>query len=117
MTHPLNSGDQLTAVIHRRIDAGSEARFEALMQAFIGFVLKQPGHLGINIIRPAHGSRDYTVLDRFVSKEARRRFTSTPEYRDWKCPAFKRFLDIGFPMMPRPINPIFAIRSLQSCFD
>lgn len=73
----------LTAVVRRRIKAGAEARFEVLMQEFIAFVLRQPGHLGINVIRPSQGSRDYTVLDRFASEEDRRLFTSSSEYRVW----------------------------------
>ena len=76
-THPL------TAVVQRRIKDGAEARFEGLMQEFIAFALRQPGHLGTNVIRAAQGSRDYTVLDRFASEEDRRRFTSSGEYRDW----------------------------------
>ena len=73
----------ITAVIRRRIKAGSEASFEALMQEFIAFVLKQPGHLGINVIRPVSGSRDYTVLDRFATDADRQRFTASSEYMSW----------------------------------
>jgi hypothetical protein len=75
--------DALTAVIHRRIKPGAEARFESLMQEFTGFVLRQPGHLGINVIRPSGDSREYTVLDRFATETDRRKFTSSNEYRDW----------------------------------
>ena len=73
----------VTAVVRRRIKAGAEASFEALMQEFIVFALRQPGHLGINILRPSPGSRDYAVLDRFATEEERRRFTELPEYRTW----------------------------------
>jgi antibiotic biosynthesis monooxygenase (ABM) superfamily enzyme len=75
--------EPLTAVVQRRIKAGSEARFEALMQEFVAFALRQPGHLQINVIRPYQGSRDYTVLDHFASEEARRRFTASAEYGEW----------------------------------
>jgi uncharacterized protein len=79
MTDP----NPLTAVVRRRIKDGAEPRFESLMQEFIAFALRQPGHLGINVIRSARGSRDYTVLDHFASEEDRRLFTSSSEYRDW----------------------------------
>jgi len=78
-----NPDHALTAVVRRRIKAGEERRFEALMQEFTGFVLRQSGHLGINVIRPSNESREYTVLDRFATEEDRRRFTSSAEYRDW----------------------------------
>ncbi|MGA3125076.1 MAG: antibiotic biosynthesis monooxygenase [Candidatus Korobacteraceae bacterium] len=78
-----NISQQLTAVVRRRIKAGSEARFEELMAEFIAFVLRQPGTRGINVIRPAEGSRDYTVLDHFASEADRRRLTSSDEYRVW----------------------------------
>lgn len=73
----------LTAVVSRRIKPGSEARFELLMQEFMAFVLKQPGHLGINVVRASPDSREYTVFDRFAAEEDRRRFTASSEYRDW----------------------------------
>jgi uncharacterized protein len=73
----------ITAVVRRRIKTGSEAAFESLMQEFMPFVLRQPGHLGINVIRLSAGSREYTVLDRFASEDDRRRFTASPQYRDW----------------------------------
>src|SRR3954453_1155074 len=75
--------EALTAVVRRRIKPGGEARFEALMQEFTGFVLRQPGHLGINLIRPSENSREYRVLDRFATEAERRPFTSSSEYHDW----------------------------------
>jgi len=73
----------VTAVVRRRIKSGSEARFESLMQEFMPFALRQPGHLGINVIRLSPGSSEYTVLDRFATEGDRRRFTASPEYCNW----------------------------------
>jgi uncharacterized protein len=81
--HSQAVADPVTAVVRRRIKAGAEASFEALMQEFMAFVLRQPGHLGINILRPSPGSRDYTMLDRFATEEDRRRFTESADYRTW----------------------------------
>jgi antibiotic biosynthesis monooxygenase (ABM) superfamily enzyme len=50
-----NLNQQITAVVRRRIKAGAEAEFEMLMQGFMAFVLKQPGHQCINVIRPSQG--------------------------------------------------------------
>lgn len=72
----------VTAVVRRRIKPGAESAFEALMQEFVAHVLRQPGHLGIEVIRTSN-SRDYTVFDRFATAEDRRRFTDSKEYACW----------------------------------
>src|SRR3954468_244417 len=79
----MQADEALTAVVRRRIKPGADAPFEALMEEFTGFVLRQPGHLGINVIRPLGDSREYTVLDRFATEQDRHRFTSSSEYREW----------------------------------
>ncbi|HYP15548.1 MAG TPA: antibiotic biosynthesis monooxygenase [Bryobacteraceae bacterium] len=79
MTSPV----PVTAVVHRRIKAGSEQRFEELMQEFSKELLGQPGRLGINVIRTAGDPRNYTVLDRFATEEDRRSFTQSPSYKKW----------------------------------
>lgn len=73
--------EPFTAVVRHQIKHGMGKPFEKLMEPFIGFVLQQPGHIGISVMRPEHGSRDYTIVDRFVNEAARHAFTSLPEYR------------------------------------
>jgi uncharacterized protein len=73
----------VTAVVRRRIKAGCERTFELLMQELMAFFLRQPGHLGINVIRLAPNSREFAILDRFATEEDRRRFKELPEYRKW----------------------------------
>jgi antibiotic biosynthesis monooxygenase (ABM) superfamily enzyme len=85
MIMPLTSSEPLTAVVRRQIKLGSETRFEELMREFVGFALKQPGHLGITVLRPSRGSREYTVVDSFVDAQARHAFTSSPEYAEWRA--------------------------------
>lgn len=53
------------------------------MQEFVVDMLRHPGHLGINMIRPMANSRDYTILNGFASEADRRRFTASDEYRHW----------------------------------
>jgi antibiotic biosynthesis monooxygenase (ABM) superfamily enzyme len=79
-----SSSEPVTALVRRRIKPGCEQRFEELMQEFVRFVLQQPGHLSITIVRPTEGSRDYTVVDHFTGEQARRAFTSSPEYAEWR---------------------------------
>jgi antibiotic biosynthesis monooxygenase (ABM) superfamily enzyme len=73
----------VTAIVRRRIKAGSEASFQSLMQELMTFVPRHPGHLGINVIRLAPDSREYAVLDRFATQEDRRQFMTSPEYHSW----------------------------------
>ena len=75
--------EPVTAVVRRRIHPGCEPLFEDLMREFMAFALRQPGHLGINVLRASVDSSEYTVLDRFATVEDRRRFTASPDYQQW----------------------------------
>ncbi len=77
------AGQPTTAVVRRRVRPGAEEQFERLMQEFVSFVLRQPGHLGINVVRMSASSQDYTIFDRFATEQDRRAFTSSAEYRSW----------------------------------
>ncbi|WP_342640287.1 antibiotic biosynthesis monooxygenase [Rhodoligotrophos ferricapiens] len=82
-TSRASPAETVTVVVHRRIREGRESAFQAAMQEFTGFALSFPGHRGMQLFRMIEGGRDYTVVARFESKEARRAFTSTPEYAAW----------------------------------
>jgi antibiotic biosynthesis monooxygenase (ABM) superfamily enzyme/uncharacterized membrane protein YphA (DoxX/SURF4 family) len=74
----------VTVLVRRRIRQGHEGAFEEAMREFITFALAFPGNLGIHVARPAAAtSREYTVVNRFVDQAARRRFTSSGDYRAW----------------------------------
>ena len=77
------SGEPVTVVVRRRVKPGAEAAFESAMQDFIRFALGFPGNLGINVVRPGTGSREYTVVDRFADARARESFKASPDYREW----------------------------------
>lgn len=79
----VDSKQPITAVVQRRIKIGSEASFEDLMTEFMAFAMRQPGNLGITVIRPPQGSQEYTVLDRFATEDDRRRFKASDEYTVW----------------------------------
>lgn len=76
-------GGPLTAVLSRRIKPGHEAAFHDRTQGFIRFAVGVPGHLGMDVLRPPAGKRDFTVVARFADEAARRAFTRLPEYREW----------------------------------
>jgi uncharacterized protein len=82
MSHSTGA-EPITAVVRRRIRAGAEQEFEAIMQEFVCFVLQQPGHLGLTVVRDSPNSLDYTIFDRFASAEDRRAFLQRPEYTCW----------------------------------
>jgi antibiotic biosynthesis monooxygenase (ABM) superfamily enzyme len=72
MTSSEPSSGPVTLVISRRVRPGGEAAFEAwareLQQASRGF----PGYLGVGVLRPPPGRRDYTFVIRFESPAAAR---------------------------------------------
>jgi antibiotic biosynthesis monooxygenase (ABM) superfamily enzyme len=82
-TFAAETPDHLTVVANRRIKPGHEAAFEQAMRSFVEFTLSAPGHRGIIVLRPAPGSRDYTVVDQFSDERARHEFKSSAEYQDW----------------------------------
>ena len=81
----------VTVLVQRRIKPGSEQRFEQLMKEFTDESIRQPGRLGINLIRAASDPSSYTVLDRFATEADRRKFTDSPAYATW----MKRLDDVS----------------------
>src|SRR5262245_32326006 len=73
----------LTVVVNRRVRRGREEEFEQAMRKFVQFALDFPGHRGINILRPAAGSRDYIVVDRFSDERSRSNFKASAQYQEW----------------------------------
>lgn len=56
----------VTVVICRKIRPGKEAEFEPWLRGVCQEALKFPGHMGVNVIRPAEaGSREYVLTFRF----------------------------------------------------
>lgn len=70
----------LTVVAQHRVKAGREAEFETALRAFMTFALSFPGQQGINVLRPASGLHDYTMVARFADAESRQAFVATPDY-------------------------------------
>jgi antibiotic biosynthesis monooxygenase (ABM) superfamily enzyme len=72
----------VTVVISRKVKPGGEAAFEAwardLQAASRGF----PGYLGVGVLRPAPGRREYTFVTRFESPAAARAWDAELR-REW----------------------------------
>lgn len=75
----------LTVVVTRKIKANHEADFEAAMAEFTAEAWRFPGHLGMQMLRSVEKlpGREYTIIARFESLDARRAFTASPFYSGW----------------------------------
>jgi uncharacterized protein len=73
----------ITVVVHRRVKTGRETEYLQLMHEFVDVARRVDGHLGMQILLPAAGARDYAIIDRFADQAARDRFTASSEYRAW----------------------------------
>ncbi|HEY0833356.1 MAG TPA: antibiotic biosynthesis monooxygenase [Azospirillum sp.] len=58
----------VTVMVVRTVRAGAEAEFESAMAALTASALSYPGHLGVNVFRPATaGDRRYRIVFKFDS--------------------------------------------------
>jgi len=78
---PSNSGRLITVVITRAVREGSEEAFEATLRAFIPKSLTFPGHLGVFMLRPPPGGREFGAVLQFRSQEAWQGFQRWPQYQ------------------------------------
>jgi uncharacterized protein len=75
--------ESVTVSVTQRVQRGREAGFEAWLQGISKAAEKFPGHQGINVIRPAAPSRDYTYIFRFDSPEHLQQWETSPERDRW----------------------------------
>ena len=73
--------DPVTIVITRAIRAGREAAFEAAVREWIKTALDFPGYLGVHMIRPPSGGREYGAVLKFQSRGAWDSFLASPDYQ------------------------------------
>jgi antibiotic biosynthesis monooxygenase (ABM) superfamily enzyme len=76
----------VTVAVIRVVKPGSEEAFERAIHDFVQRSLHLPGQLGVHILRPApgSGSREYGILRRFASAEARDEFYRLPLFNEWR---------------------------------
>ena len=60
-----NETDPLTVVVTWRVRKGCEREFEAWRREISAAALEFPGHLGVNVLLPGAGEREYVVIFRF----------------------------------------------------
>ena len=76
-----NDGRPITILITRAVREGSEEAFEATLKAFIPKSLTFPGHLGVFMLRPPPGGREFGAVLQFGSQNAWQGFQRWPEYQ------------------------------------
>ena len=87
----MNDDAAVTVTIRRRVKAGREAAFEDALREFIPQSLRFPGHLGVQVFRPAPGTApEWVVVIKFRSRRDYDGFRTSPEYARWTA----RILDL-----------------------
>ena len=80
----MSNDTAVTVTIRRRVKAGHEAAFEEALREFIPQSLRFPGHLGVQVLRPAPGGTpEWVVVIRFRSRRDYGEFRTSPEYSRW----------------------------------
>lgn len=76
----------INIAITRTIRPECVEEFEAALREFVQQSLKEPGQLGVRILRPPPGARtfEYGIYRQFVSTEARDRFHASQLFLDWE---------------------------------
>ncbi len=77
--------DAVTVVITRQIRPGREDEFEKLIRDWVPTALTFPGYLGVHMLRPAPGGREYGAVIRFRSAADWEAFRDWPVYAEFSA--------------------------------
>ncbi|QDS32556.1 antibiotic biosynthesis monooxygenase [Brevibacillus brevis] len=78
----MDAGGPVTTIVTWNIQEGREKPFEEWRYEIEAAAIKFPGHLGVNLIVPNNGSREYTVIFRFDTYEHLRAWQESDIRRD-----------------------------------
>ncbi len=78
----MDAGGPVTTIVTWEIQEGREKQFETWRHEIEAAATKFPGHLGVNLIVPNNGSREYTVIFRFDTHEHLRAWQESDVRRD-----------------------------------
>ena len=84
MDNSKNQQEPVTIVITRTIREGKEQAFEDAVKAWIPQLLAHPGHLGVHMLRPVPGNREFGAVLKFRSKEDWQALQQSPEYLQFR---------------------------------
>lgn len=74
--------EQVSFVVRHQIRAGAAADYETWLRRVMAKATYYPGHLGVQVVRPPEGGRDYVTVVRFASEADARRWASSSERRE-----------------------------------
>ncbi|MEM9082097.1 MAG: antibiotic biosynthesis monooxygenase [Planctomycetota bacterium] len=90
-------GAPVTVLLSRRVKEGLETEFEGALAEHLEAVQRLPGHLGVNVFKPAAGSRDWTSIFKFSTEADAEAWRTSTERATWDDKA--RHLTDGSPRM------------------
>jgi len=73
------NNEMVTAVIRHNVLAGMASRYEQWLKKIIPVAAAFPGHLGVNILRPAAGTNSYVITLRFASMRTAQNWFNSSE--------------------------------------
>jgi len=82
--------DPVTVVVKRRLKPGHEADFETWLKGATEASMQIPGHLGVELIRPAKADGEYVLIFRYDSYQHLEAWEQSPARAEWleKAKAF-----------------------------
>ena len=75
--------EPVAIVFRRRVRPGHESEYEAWLEGMQKDTRGMPGYLGVEVVRPAAGGREYVSLLRFASVEALARWETSDLRSAW----------------------------------
>ena len=73
----------MTAVIKRRVRAGSEASYEEWLSGIAQAAARSPGSQGTTILRPTEGGSEYVAITQFESAESLEAWLGSADRESW----------------------------------
>jgi antibiotic biosynthesis monooxygenase (ABM) superfamily enzyme len=81
---PPNTDGPVTTTVTRRVKPGHEASYEQFLEGIIAAATRCPGHLGVEVFRPASAAAgEYRIVYRFDSREHLRAWLDSDEHEAW----------------------------------
>ena len=81
---PDDSEGPVTTTVTRRIKPGHETAYEAFLEGIIAAASRFPGHLGVEVFRPATAAAgEYRIVYRFDTAGHLRRWLDSDEHAAW----------------------------------
>lgn len=75
--------DPVSMIVTRRVKPGSEQQFEAWLRDYAREAESKPGHLGLQIVRPARTERTYTVVANWDCSADLQAWLQSDEHNQW----------------------------------